>query len=258
MVIMNKPFVVAQITDSHLFASDKGFHCGVNVYHNLNKVLKDIYDNTQVDCIVFTGDLTQDHTNSSYQLFVDAVLQNHIKVPIYYLAGNHDNEEILNQYLSNDPFNSNKLISNEHWQIILLNSKSETPSGFITRESFKWLGSIIDPNKQQLLMMHHHPIDVGYFIDKHGLINKDELWSMIAKYPSIKGIACGHVHQGLTLLPEHSLKTVPVYSCPATSIQFDPKCVTASSNGQGAGYRLFSLTQNGTINSQLHFLKDQD
>jgi Icc protein len=246
---------IAQITDCHLFADIKNQHCGANVYQNLVAVLKHLKDNQQVDLIVFTGDLTQDHSNGSYQRFVEAIKICQIESPIYYLPGNHDDLKKLDEHLIGFPFSSNKVIENDHWQIILLNSKSDNPAGYLSSHSLQWLQATVDSKKKQLLMMHHHPVDVGYFIDRHGLINKDEFWQTLKGNTSIEAIACGHVHQALGLLPTKSQRSLPVYTCPATSIQFNCEEETVSDNGQGPGYRLFTLGITGQLSTEAIFLK---
>lgn len=246
-------YKIAQITDCHLFSQTDGLHYGANVYQNLVSVLQEIKNKPDVQVIVFTGDITQDHSEASYQLFVEAVLNSGIKVPFYYLAGNHDEHELLDKYLSIPPFSRDKLIIHQDWQIVLLNSKSDTPKGLVTQSDLLVLESIVDEHKYQLLMMHHHPLDVGYFMDKHGLENQTQFWQTINKFPSIKGITCGHVHQSLTLYSKQT-PSIPLFTCPATSIQFDTTKSSGASNGQGAGYRIFALYADGKINSDSYFL----
>jgi len=253
----NQAIVFAQITDSHLFSSVDGLHHGHNVFKNLKKVLLSIYDNPAINFIVFTGDLTQDHSEQSYQNFVDCVQQCHITVPIYYLAGNHDEAELLAKYFSVSPFQADKEINLPHWQIQLVDSKSRTPAGYVDEQAFKTLHSAINKNKNQLVMMHHHPIDVGYFIDNHGLENKDAFWQVINAYRNIKAIACGHVHGDMTLTnPVTRLLSEPVtlYTCPATSIQFDPNAKGVSALAKGPGYRIFHLYADGKLNTNVVIL----
>ncbi|MFB0979481.1 MAG: metallophosphoesterase [Alteromonadaceae bacterium] len=250
---MSPVFKIAQITDCHLFSQTDGLHYGANVYQNLVAVLREIKSQTDIQVIVFTGDITQDHSEASYQLFVEAVLNSEINIPFYYLAGNHDEHELLDKYLSVPPFKSDKLINDPNWQVVLLNSKSDTPKGLVTQSDLLALESIVDERKHQLLMMHHHPLDVGYFMDKHGLVNQTQFWQTINKFPSIKGITCGHVHQSLTLYSNHT-PSIPLFTCPATSIQFDTSKTSGASNGQSAGYRIFSLFPGGKVNSDSYFL----
>jgi Icc protein len=232
-----------------LFADKNAKHFGANVWQNLIQVLTDIAQRETLDCAVFTGDLTQDHSELSYQHFAEAVAQAKFTIPVCYLAGNHDDKKLIAKHLSAPTFQSNNIINHDYWQVQLLDSKSETPSGLIKEESLVELPQRINKNKFQLLMMHHHPVDIGYYIDKHGLINKQTFWQAINQLNdekvNIKAIACGHVHRASQL----SKDQVDIYTCPATSVQFgDTKEQMASII---PSYRLLYLNSNGTIASEI-------
>lgn len=252
--------VIAQFSDSHLFADINSLHYGANVYHNLRKVLSALAQDKTIDVIIFTGDLTQDHSEQSYVNFVEAVKFSGVEKPIYFLAGNHDEYDLLNKFLVNTPFNQQKLIETEHWQIGLLNSKSATPAGFISEQSLQQLRNSINTQKKQILFTHHHPVDVNYFIDKHGLENKPELWQTLSEQASITAIACGHVHRALDLTQILDETTVRVLTCPATSIQFDPRAkgikALPRSAEQGIGYRHISLFVDGEFTTTVHFCEE--
>ena len=243
-----------QISDCHLFSDREALHYGANVFDNLCAVLREIKRDQQIEFIIFTGDLTQDHSQQSYQNFVDAVHQVNIGVRIYFLAGNHDNRQLLHQFLVGTPFCEDKVIKLADWSIHLVNSKSNTPAGYVTEQEFNQLSINSVPDKSQLVMMHHHAIDVGYFIDNHGLNNKIEFWQHMGQIKNLKGIACGHVHNALSFFPKHSQLMVPLFTCPATSIQFDQDADTVANANMGAGYRIFSLLADGTFNTQAHFI----
>ena len=254
---MSHPLKIAQISDTHLFSDKRALHCGADVYQNLVNVLSHIKLVEQPDVIVFTGDLTQDHSDASYQLFVDIIQQLKIIIPVHFIPGNHDEVQQLEHYLMGAPFDPSKIISNDFWQLLLINSKGDTPSGYVSNEALQWINEHIDPNKKQLVMMHHHPINVGYGIDKHGLKNKDVFWNSIKQHSSIQALACGHVHNDLTLKPEDTGYPFPLFTCPATSIQFDQTATTSACNGQGAGYRIFELFDDKKLITRTHFIASQ-
>ncbi len=251
--INNKPIIFAQISDSHLCAQQDSLHHGHNVFINLKKVLAHIGSNPEIDYIVFTGDLTQDHSEESYKNFVIAVQETFLEIPLYYLAGNHDEPELLAKYFSTAIFKPDTTINHANWQIQLIDSKSETPAGNVSITELKALKQRVDSNKYQLLMMHHHPIDVGYFIDKHGLQNKAQFWQTVNEYDNIIGVACGHVHGAKVLNKKlsGSNKQVTLYTCPATSIQFDPSADGVAALTKGPGYRLYLLQPNGSIQTDV-------
>lgn len=239
-----------------MFAQTDGEHHGVLVYQNLLNVLNALSVIDDLNCIVFTGDLTQDHSIESYQLFQQAfsyAIDNFdLECDLYWLAGNHDELELLQLHLTHDRISAAKNLELEHWQLILVNSKSDTPAGFVNNQELSRIEGL-SQNKNSLVFMHHHPIDVNYFIDKHGLLNKTEFWQVANQCKNIKGIFHGHIHQGMTI-DKSSEYSIPVHACPATSIQFDPNSTTVSALRQGPGYRLINLFNNDKYTTELFYL----
>jgi len=252
--VKDKPVVIAQFSDSHLFSDPSSLHHDANVYQHLQQVLADIAQQPRLDAIIFTGDLTQDHSEKSYQHFAQLVAQAQLPVPVYYLAGNHDDPDLMTEHFGHSSvqhcFNSEKHITLGNWQIQLLDSKTATPAGEVDNFNFQQLSNNIDSDKFQLLMMHHHPVDIGYFIDRHGLTNQTQFWQTINELKqqgiAIQAIACGHVHNArfFDQYCQHRQQSVAVYTCPATSIAFDPEQDTVSSLGLPPSYRLYHLHGN--------------
>lgn len=250
---MNR-LTIAQISDSHLYAQQDALHHGYNVLSNLKAVLRQLSQRADLAAIIFTGDLSQDHSIESYQHFNQAVIEANLSCSLYYLAGNHDDIELLNSQLTAVNISPDKVISFKHWQLLLTDSKSLTPAGFVSAASLKELSLQTQSNVNSIVFMHHHPIDVGYFIDRHGLQNQQQFWHTINAIDSIKAVCCGHVHRGQDW-PIGELNKKIVYCCPATSIQFDPQADTVAALEQGAGYRLLHLSANGACTSEIIYLE---
>lgn len=238
-----------QISDCHLFADPDGQHFGAKVYPQLKDALTKINQLQEVDFVVFTGDLTQDHTRESYQLFNQAIADTRLSTPVYYLAGNHDDPELLESELSAEVFDGLKSITRGKWQIQLVNSKSQTPAGWVDDTELKRIANL-DNTYFQCLLMHHHPVDVGYFIDRHGMKNQSEFWHAVNQAESISVIACGHVHRGMKLsVPQSSNQNIALYTSPATSITFAKHEDELVAEYDDIGYRVFELNDNGTVSS---------
>lgn len=257
MTVNPPPIIIAQISDSHLFASKQGLHCGVNVFDNFIRILAELSAVKNLSAIFFTGDLTQDHTQASYELFNQALADSLLTVPCYYVAGNHDDAKLLTQCLLNNNVVHERFAEFNQWQVLLLNSKSETPAGLVAKDDLARLNEQlvqVSETTHQLIFMHHHPHDVGYFIDRHGLKNQHDFWRVVNQGAQVKAIACGHVHRGQTYWPSESTNQIPLYTCPATSIQFDPNVDKVAALPLGPGYRLFTLNADGTHKTSLHYL----
>jgi len=244
---MSTSLTLAQFSDSHLFACPEQKHHGAPVSENLKRVCQHISQDKNIDLVIFTGDLTQDHSEASYQLFVDIVKEFLTHLPIFYLAGNHDDVALLNTYLKGSPFVQKNLIENEYWQFHLINSKSKTPAGTISPLQLANITSETKPDKFQFFFMHHHPKNVDYFIDRHGLENQYHFWDWLENQANVKGIACGHVHRAMTFNVNISQCSVPVFTCPATSIQFAKHPNELVAEATSPAYRTLTFDKDGTI-----------
>ena len=144
-------------------------------------------------------------------------------------------------------------IDTPHWSVALLNSKSDTPAGLVDSASLEKIQSVNNLGKHVLLCMHHHPVDVGYGIDKHGLNNKTEFWQHINDNKNVKAVVCGHVHHAMKLVKSLDERDIIIYTCPATSVEFDKTSDSVQITSQGPGYQLLTLSPEGTISSKLKY-----
>ncbi len=77
------PLLVAQITDTHLFAEFDRTWNGLSTAHTLKAVLERLQQiQPQPDLLLLTGDLSQDETPESYELL--ASLISPLNIPAYY------------------------------------------------------------------------------------------------------------------------------------------------------------------------------
>lgn len=84
-----RPHRVVQITDCHLFDGTDGRLLGLNTEDSLRMVLERVeQEQSHIDVILATGDLSQDGSPSSYQRFQQHLTR--FKAPSYWLQGNHD------------------------------------------------------------------------------------------------------------------------------------------------------------------------
>lgn len=235
---------LAQITDCHLFADDSLFD-GINSTEYLCQTLSFLADK-YLDCVMLTGDITQDHTDESFAKFAKLYRHYMPNTPLYWVAGNHDEYEQIARQLTGWPFFADKHLVFDKWQIVLIDSKGPTPSGYISESHFTQIGQRLNAladDEQVLCFCHHHPLPVYGYIDKHGLDNGQQLIDLLIKYPQIKALAYGHVHQ-FRYQPIHrpgQLDDLQLYATGATSIQFKVNSKVKASEDLGPACRLFCL-----------------
>ena len=207
---------VIQISDCHLLAEPGDWFYGVQPYRQLEALVSQLYQD-QPDALLLTGDLTQDHSLASYQLI--AQLLSGWSCPVFYLPGNHDDTELMQQAFVSSPFYPYTELSLGDWRLCLLNSKGPTPAGYFdtTRQQQLQQQLLSYPAEAVVwLFCHHHISPMGSFIDEHIQLDAVPLWQMISADPRIKGVAHGHCHYAYAKLQQD----IQLVGCPASSVQF--------------------------------------
>ncbi len=90
------------------------------------------------------------------------------------------------------------------------------PHGELSEFQLEWLErKLADaPERHTLLLLHHHPLPAGCsWFDQHSLRNAGELDTVLAKFPHVKYLLCGHIHQGWIRLERSPLAGNAVDLC---------------------------------------------
>ncbi|WP_067514418.1 3',5'-cyclic-AMP phosphodiesterase [Endozoicomonas ascidiicola] len=248
-----KKIQVLQITDTHLFASSHSALMGVDTAATFEAVLKMVKsDFYQAQCVLVTGDLTQDDSADSYHYLKDALSD--LPMPNYWLCGNHDREDLMNAI---SPAAMKKKVELGNWQILLLNSQvpnqvyghlEESELAFLSKELAQ------NPDKPTLIALHHHPAPINsQWMDNIMLKNPDEFAAVLNNHKNIKGIIHGHIHQAI----DYTFCGIPVMATPSTCVQFAPESNHFQADTQQPGFRVIDLMPDGTIETQVIRICDQ-
>jgi len=243
---------ILQFSDLHLSAN--GELMGINCDESFASVKALATQYHQVDLSLITGDISQDHSEASYQKCCEIFKNQHH--PVAWITGNHDDVELQERILSKGAISPVKRILFKHWQLLLLNS--QIPGKVCGEICDAQLAKIVQaskdyPNHHILIVMHHHPIPMNSeWIDNHCLINQEQLWQAINDAKLVKGIVFGHVHQSV----DAEKDGVRLLGCPSTSVQFTPQIDEFSVDSAQPGFRYMELLANGTIKSKVHRVAD--
>ncbi|MDA9556352.1 3',5'-cyclic-AMP phosphodiesterase [Vibrio sp.] len=247
---------LVQVTDSHLFETREGNLLSVSTNDSFLAVIEAIAEQgTNFDAVLATGDISQDHTEQSYQYFVDNISA--LKSPCFWLPGNHDEQSLMHSSLDQAPIYDHKhVLLGEHWQCILLDSQvSGVPHGGLNQDQLDFLVHSLDqhPERHALILLHHHPILVkSEWLDQHTLKNSESFWSALKGYSNVKAVLCGHVHQEMDTMHND----VRVLSTPSTCIQFKPLSDQFALDQRSPGWREIHLHKNGHIETSVKRLTD--
>lgn len=244
------PLLVAQITDTHLFAEPDRTWKGLSTAYTLKAVLEHLQQiEPQPDLLLLTGDLSQDETPESYELLISLISP--LKIPAYWIPGNHDNLWVMQQILDKPPICSEKSFQVGNWQFLLLSSvEAGCSGGRISPESLDWLDAHLQQtgDRPVMIALHHHPLAIASEImDGMMLHNADEFFAIVDRYPQVKIVLCGHIHQEF----HQHRGSVTYLGTPSTCIQLLPKSNPIIVDHIPPGFRLLELAIDGTWNTRV-------
>jgi 3',5'-cyclic-AMP phosphodiesterase len=242
--------VVAQITDTHLFATEDHDFFGLATNISLQHVLARLQQvQPYPDVLLMTGDLSQDETEESYLQLSNLVEP--LGIPAYWLPGNHDRLPVISKVLQSQQISPQKSFSAGGWQIILLNSAiAERVYGGLSSESLEWLEQELQRSRDRptLIALHHPPMLIdSEWMDKIGLRNPNDLFSILDAHPQVKLVLFGHIHQEF----KGERQGVQYLGTPSTCIQFEPKCREMRLDETKPGFRLLVLAPDGSFTTRV-------
>ncbi|HEY9643804.1 MAG TPA: 3',5'-cyclic-AMP phosphodiesterase [Coleofasciculaceae cyanobacterium] len=238
------PLVVAQLTDTHLFADETLTMRGFTTVRSFQTVVEQVKQ-LQPDLLLLTGDLSQDETIASYEQLRDRITP--LGIPTYWIAGNHDQSLAdMQQVLSTGPISDQKCFQAGGWQFILLNSMLEQQVyGELTAEGLEQLEQQLQqaPDCPTLIALHHPPLAIASaWMDAIGLQNREALFAVIDRHPQVKLIVFGHIHQAFDRL-RHGVRYL---GAPSTCVQFSPDSDEFAIDREAQpGFRLLALYPDG-------------
>ncbi len=242
--------LIAQITDTHLFAEVEPSVFGVTTYKSLLAVVEKLRTlQPRPDILLLTGDLSQDESSQSYDRLTRLIAP--LNIPAYWLPGNHDNLQVMEQVLQS-PINATKSFHAGGWNFILLSSLIPgCVHGEISKQSLEWLELQLEqnPNFHTLVALHHPPCSINSdWMDNINLRNYEEFLAIVDRYPQIKLVIFGHIHQEF----DTQRGKVRYLGSPSTCVQFQPQSKEFAIDKQAQpGFRLINLFNDGTYNTEI-------
>ncbi len=199
--------------------------------------------------MLLTGDLSQDETSQSYDRVHNFLAP--LNIPAYWIPGNHDNLQVMEQVLKESPIDATKSFHAGGWNFLLLSSLIPgCVYGEISGQSLEWLElQLQNPNFPTLVAIHHPPCSINSdWMDDINLRNYEEFLAVCDRYPQIKLVIFGHIHQEFAMV-RHG---VDYLGCPSTCVQFQPQSKEFAIDKQAKpGFRLINLFADGTYNTEI-------
>jgi 3',5'-cyclic-AMP phosphodiesterase len=243
--------LIAQITDTHLFADPDQTLKGIKTAASLQAVLERLAAlHPRPDLLLLSGDLSQDETPESYERLLELLTP--LEIPAYWLAGNHDSLPVMEQCLQSPPMHSETAFAVGGWRVVLLNSALPgCVEGELAAGELAWLEAQLQDHRYQptLLALHHPPLAVGSaWMDGIALQNPEPFLTLVDRHPQIKLVLFGHIHQAF----EHQRQGICYLGSPSTCVQFQPNRQEFGIDTQAQpGFRLLHLFPDGSYETRI-------
>jgi 3',5'-cyclic-AMP phosphodiesterase len=248
------PLRLLHLTDLHLSADAAAVLRGIQPLASLRRTLAQAITHSQVgwppDAIVVTGDVVHDDPGG-YELFRREFAS--LGVPVCCIPGNHDDAGALSRLLDRPPFITHGTFDLRGWRLVLLDtSVPGQDGGHLAVAQLQLLErALATANGPVLVCLHHHPVPMASaWLDRIGLSNAAEFWSIIDAHRSVRGVLWGHVHQSFDGLR----RGVRLLATPSTCAQFLPHAPDFALDAQPPAFRTLELKPDGTLITDLHWV----
>jgi len=230
------------LTDIHLYADPGRELKGVNTRQSFRAVQEiALRHHAEADLIILGGDLAQDEEAETYRYLAGEIEK--MRMPYTYVPGNHDDIDLMRSFLGDMLFSQQM----DGWQLIFLNTHIDGEvAGFLPEAQLQQLEHELSTSStlHQLIVMHHHPVPIGCeWLDEINLLNSDAFWRVVDRFPSVRGVLFGHVHQRF----DQMRGNVRLLCTPSTAIQFMPERNDFRLDKRSPGYRWLKLLPDGEI-----------
>jgi 3',5'-cyclic-AMP phosphodiesterase len=252
----DRPIRLLQLTDSHVRAAPDGELKGWRTRDSLADTLAAaLAEGPRPDAILATGDLSQDGSAASYHHLREIL--GSAGLPVFCIPGNHDDPAVMAQELAAPPF----LYCGDHglgrWRLVMLSTwDGDRGGGRLSPAELERFRLAVEASREPhvLVVLHHHPLPIGSWLDKVALDNADEFLAVADSCARIRAVLWGHVHQSW----EKQRRGVRMIATPSTCFQFLPGALRSDVDPRfGPGWRRLELLPDGRIVSRVGWLQDR-
>jgi len=224
---VSRPFLLVQLSDSHIGAE----WGGGDPVATLAAVVESVCALQRApDAVLMSGDLADHAADAEYEQLRELLAP--LAVPLYVLAGNHDDRDALRRHFSvpgakGDPVQY--AVDLGPLRLVVLDStrvgedRGELDAdrlAWLDADRLAWLDAELTaaPDAPTVLALHHPPLLTGMpALDQIGLPTADlhALGEIVERHPQVRRLVGGHVHRTITA----ELGGIAVLAAPSTYVQ---------------------------------------
>ena len=242
---------IAHITDLHLLAKKEDKVGGLNPYERLKQIVALVRRIQDLDCVIVTGDIAH---HSEYEAYIHAnELLKEINAPIFWLQGNHDFAQVMLQVANRVKIRSDKSFIIKDTKFILLQTvlrdevdlTKNRGRGLLFEYELSFLKRELEEDnfKQAVIGLHHPPLLTNTWIDRRGLVNREEFTTILENYPKVSLVLYGHQH----LAQQKLINGINYITSPPTSYHYNPDGEEFSLIDNKSGFGIISIDDHRKI-----------
>ncbi|CAK9884361.1 MAG: 3',5'-cyclic adenosine monophosphate phosphodiesterase CpdA [Candidatus Erwinia impunctatus] len=212
--------LLAHISDTHFRGRNEKLYGFIDVNAGNADVVSQLNSlRERPDAVVVSGDIVNCGREPEYK--VARQILSMLDYPLLLIPGNHDDKALFMRYLAplcpllgDDAENIHYAVDDFASRLLFIDTSLAGESkGWLTENTLQWLEAqlIESGNRPTTLFMHHPPLLLGNAqMDPIRCENGDRLLSLIARFPALTRIFCGHNHNlTMTQYFQATVATVP-------------------------------------------------
>lgn len=229
--------LIAQLSDPHLRTGGVLYKGIVDSAATFRAAIRQVVQlRPRPDLVVLTGDLVDEGTAAEYAVAMDLLAA--LDLPFVAIPGNHDERAGFRQAFAGRAWLPAEgpihVVAGDHGPVRVLGLDVTVPGehhGMVDDAAATWLTAALaaEPERPTLLLLHQPPIMSGIpYLDEFRCFGEARLAEIVARFPAIVRIACGHVHRFMLAdFAGRSLCTAPS-TATAIALRLDPDARPAS------------------------------
>lgn len=217
--------LIAQISDTHIKTDGRLAYGKVDTAGMFQRCVHQImHKGPRPDAVLITGDLVDFGKPEEYALLKR--LLSPVDVPVYLLAGNHDDRDELRRafagvgfdYLREHPEFVQYAVRVGDLRLIALDTViPQKGGGALCEKRLGWLDEHLGRDASPTIVaMHHPPFLTGIaHMDAQGLEDPDAFMKVVARHGHVQRVVCGHLHRSIQVRLAHTV----AQTCPSPAHQ---------------------------------------
>ena len=196
--------LIAQLSDPHVRPSGELYKNVINSGEAFSCAIRHVVGlRPRPDLVLITGDLVDEGSPAEYQEVVRRLRE--LTLPTLLIPGNHDEPAAFRAAFANHaylpPHGSFNYVAERYGPVRVVAFDVTVPNehhGAVGEAALAWLDATLamDPKRPTIVMMHQPPLNCGVpYLDRYNCRGAPEIAAIIARYPSVERVVCGHVHR---------------------------------------------------------------